>query len=244
MAHGLDRDATQAARKRRQGHGAARLAARARGNRADRRQSAAPPLHRHRRTGGHARRRAGADVRRRMFQLWRTHRARASLRPLGARSRPRQRRRRRPDDAEPAGIHGDLARPCQRRRRRFAHQHQSARPRARPLRRYRRTEARHRRCRACRRVPFRERASREPPENLVARQRRFRTHRRSGRAILGRAADAGRASRGDDRGPRAADLHIRHHRPAQGRQCQPPAAAGMELLVRRPDEHRAAGSHV
>ena len=244
MAHGPDRDGTQAARERRQGHGAARLAARARGDRADRRQSAAPPLHRHRRAGGDARRRAGADVRRRMFQLWRTRRAHASLRPLGARSRPRQRRRRRPDDAEPAGIHGDLARARQRRRRRFAHQRQSARRRARPLRRYRRAEARHRRCRACRRVPFGEHAAREPCENLVARQRGFRTHRWSSRTILGRAADADGASRGDDRRPRGADLHVRHHRPAQGRQCQPPAAAGMELLVRRPDEHRAAGSHV
>ena len=133
MAHGPDRDGRQAAREREQGHGAARLAARARGDRADRRQSAAPPLHRHRRAGGHAGRRAGADVRRRMFQLWRTGRAHASLRPLGARSGPRQRRRRRPDDAEPAGIHGDLARPCQRRRRRLAHQRQSARRRRSPI---------------------------------------------------------------------------------------------------------------
>ncbi len=39
-------------------------------------------------------------------------------------------------------------------------------------------------------------------------------------------------------------VHLGHHRPPQGRECQPSAAAAMELLVCRPDEHLAAGPHV
>ena len=46
------------------------------------------------------------------------------------------------------------------------------------------------------------------------------------------------------RGSRAADLHVRHDRIAEGRQCQPPAADAVELLVRRHDEHRARRPHV
>ena len=62
--------------------------------------------------------------------------------------------------------------------------------------------------------------------------------------FLDRAADGGRAPRRDDRGSRAAHLHLRHHRPAEGGQCQPSPADAVELLVRRPDEHRARRPHV
>lgn len=49
---------------------------------------------------------------------------------------------------------------------------------------------------------------------------------------------------GDDRRPRASDLHVGHDRLAEGRACQPPAAAAMEFLVRRIDEHDAVRPHV
>jgi hypothetical protein len=44
--------------------------------------------------------------------------------------------------------------------------------------------------------------------------------------------------------PRESDLYVRHDRISEGRQCEPPAAAAVELLVRRPHEHRARRPHV
>ena len=78
-------------------------------------------------------------------------------------------------------------------------------------------------------------------ENL--RPRTF-AHRSRGRAIFARAADASGAPRRDDRRSRADDLHLRHDRTAEGRQCQPSPADAMELLVRRPDGYRTGRPHV
>ena len=190
--------------------------------------------------------RAGAPRRRRKPQLPRAGRTRQSLCPLGARSKPRQRRNRLPDDAEPAGIYSDLAWPHQRRRRRCADQHPAARALARALHRYRGAAAHDRRRGICRRFATRPRSS-DRPKNLDARRRqrrRMRAHRLRRRAIFGRAADRRAAPPGNDRRSGVVDLHLRHDRPAEGRQCQPPAAAAMELLVRRADEYLARRPHV
>ena len=64
-------------------------------------------------------------------------------------------RRRRADDAEPAGISRRVARHRARRRRHRASQHQPHRHRARPLRQHRQAEACHRRRRAARKLPHR-----------------------------------------------------------------------------------------
>ena len=173
---------------RRQGARAARLAARARSDRADRH---APAAHSSRSSSTNWRTRFGdapallSDAGTLSYgALAGAHRtatrAGRSMQGLG------QGRRRRPDDAEPAGIHGDLARHHPRRRRRGAVNTQSARALARPLHRHRRAEAYHRRRRTLSQALAGARpASRSRRENLVARRRaRFRPHRSCGRAVF------------------------------------------------------------
>ena len=72
------------------------------------------------------------------------------LRALGAGAGPAQGRHGLPDDAEPAGIPGAVARRHARRRRGGAAQHPPHRRRARPLHQCREAEARHRRRRTAR----------------------------------------------------------------------------------------------
>ncbi len=76
-------------------------------------------------------------------------------------------------------------------------------------------------------------------EDLVARrERRVPAHRPRDRRPARRSRSPPSERRGaDHRGPRALHLHLRHHRPAQGRQHQPlPRDAG-ELRLRRRDGH-------
>ena len=86
--------------------------------------------------------------------LSRAGRAQPPLCALGARPKSREGSNGLPDDAEPAGLHGDLARHLSGRRRRIAHQHAIARPVARALHRHRRAVPRHRRRRMHRAVPL------------------------------------------------------------------------------------------
>ena len=58
-------------------------------------------------------------------------------------------------------------------------------------------------------------------------------------AFHGRTIGGGGTPRRDDRGSRAAYLHLRHDRPAESRECQSSPADAMELLVCRIDEYRA-----
>ena len=131
----------------------------------------------------------GREVRRRARRCSPTARASAIARLASARTamragrcarRPRKGRHRLPADAEPAGIHGGLARHHPRRRRHRAGQHQPDRAVARPLHRHRLAEARHRGGRACSR-PFDDRPAADR-----------RPRRRSGRTA--RAGDTRRAS--------------------------------------------------
>ena len=85
---------------------------------------------------------------------------------------------------------------------------------------------------------FRSARAFEPAENLVAWRPRLSAHRLRDRAFFAGSARGSRAPRGDDRRSGADDLHVRHHRPAEGRQCQPSPADAMELLVRRPDQYQ------
>ena len=75
-------------------------------------------------------------------------------------------------------------------------------------------------------------------------ERRFCPHRSCHREIARRTANRDGTPRRDYRRPRAPYLHLRHHRPAEGRQCQPPPADAMELLVRRHHGYRPRRSHV
>ena len=159
IAHGADRGGTHGARQRRPGDGATRLGARARGDGTDPGPAPAHPPLRHHRARGNAGRRSRAPFDRRMPDLRGTRDPRQPFRALGADAEPRQGRDRLPDDAESARIPGDLARADQRRRRCFAHQHQSSRRLARPLHRSRCAGARHRRRGTERAVPFRRRRS-------------------------------------------------------------------------------------
>ena len=94
----------------------------------------------------------------------------------------------------------------------------------------------------CRTVPFC--AIDHRAENLVVRRHRLFADRSRARTIFALAADRRGTPRHLDRRSRADDLHLRHHRSAQGGQCQSPADHAMEPLVRRPDEYRAGRPHV
>ena len=99
----------------------------------------------HRRARRSIWRRAGADLGSRASQLPGARRTRQPLRALGTGARPCERRRGLPDDAEPARIHGDLARADAGRRRRRADQHQPHRRIARLLHQCGPAQGRHRR---------------------------------------------------------------------------------------------------
>ena len=221
----------------------ARLAARARGDRTDRRQSAAHPAHAIEEIARDAGEIDALISRARNADLSRACRTRQSLCALGARPEPRQRRDRLPDDAEPAGIFRHLARHHLRRRRRLADQYAIARPLAGPLHRHRRAEARHRRRRTDRTVPLRD--------ALAAGRKYGRMAAATSHASIARSSgfqpaplSAMRAPRRLHLRSRADDLHLRHDRNAEGRQCQPSPADAMEFLVRRPDRYRAGRPHV
>ncbi len=195
FAHGpASRSNARRARGRRQGQRAARLAARARSDRADRRQSAAHPCStRHRGDRAEPRRRPCADLGARHADLSRACRTRQSLCALGARSKSRQRRDRLPDDAEPAGIYGDLARHHQRRRRRVARSTRNC-----AARRWRIASTSSRRSmssspRNCA-TQFRSAELFNPAENLVARRPRLAAHRSRDRTFLAGAADGTRSA--------------------------------------------------
>ncbi len=151
--------------------------------------------------------------------------AREPVRTLGHRQRPRQRRCRLPADAELPGLRRHLARADARRMRGGPDQHQPGLGRA---------AAQH----PGRRIPPPDRRARPPP-------------RRHGPGRSAAAGDAGGGAGGcragfRDRttrhgtarlrptpvaraaGPRAADLHLRHHRPAEGRQRLARPHRGME----------------
>ena len=150
-----------------------------------------------------------------------------------------------PADAEPAGIHGGVARHHQCRRRRGADQLQSGRDVARPLRRHRRAEARRGRGRARRRVRHRACADQVQPQDLVPRrERRHAAPRYADRHTARSRARRLGARQPDHRGPRALHLHLRHHGTAEGRQHQPLPRDARELCVCRGDGHQARRPHV
>ena len=139
-----------------------------------------------------------------------------------------QRRGRLPAHAEQADVPGDLARNHARRRHRLAAEHEPRRPIARPLHQSRRASschrrggaasigstARARRCRRASRLGPRRRQCRRTPRSI-------RQVTRTQPSALHRQREPPR----HDRGPCALHLHVRHDRPAQGRQRQPRAAA-------------------
>ena len=129
-------------------------------------QSPTPAHPHHRGRGANTRRRPGASFSRRKFQLRQACRSRQPLLALGARPGARERRHRLSDDAEPAGIHGDLARPFRRRRDCCAHQHAASRAFARLLHRHRVGEACYSRRGIHGRTSRRSGASGDPAENL------------------------------------------------------------------------------
>ena len=233
----------------RQRHRARRLAARAGSDGADRRQSAAHLPAVDRGAGAKPGRRRGADRGARNFDLSRARRAQPPLRALGARPGSRQGRDRLPDDAEPAGIHGDLARHhlasaassslinTQLRGPSLAHCIDIVAPAhvivAAELHR---AIAAPRNCTGAAKIWAHGRA-----EGSAADYPRIdrEIERFSPAPLLQR-----RTPRGDHRRPRAHHLYVRHDRPAEGGQCQPPAAVAVEPVVRRPDEYRTGRPHV
>ena len=221
-------------------------AAHAKGDHADRQESDPHISHRHRRAGRQIWRRAGADLRARAPEL--PH-ARPTLEPLcalGERARHRQRRHGLPDDAEPAGISHALARHHACRRRGGAAQHQFDRHGAGVLHQRGRAEAHHRRSRIAASIRNCARKRQRRRHALAARRGRCQpaAPRLRRRGLFRRHAGRGRALRAHHRGPRAVHLHIRHHRPAQGRQYEPlPGDAG-EPRLRRRHGHQGVRPHV
>ena len=187
LKHDSRRDRSPDTRRPQQGRHAARLGARARGDRADCRPSAAPLARRRRGHRARPRRRRGADLGARHADLSRAGRAQPPLCALGARPEARQGSNSLPADAEPAGLYGDLARHHRGRRRRVAHQHAIARAGSCALHRRRGADPRDRRRRMHRAVPLG--ATFQPAENLVARRPRLFAHRSRDRAACHRAAD-------------------------------------------------------
>ncbi len=154
LKHDLGRDRSPDTRRPQQRRHAARLAARARGDRADCRPAAAPLARRRRGHRATPRRRRGADLGARHADLSRAGRAQPPLCALGARPEARQGSSGLPADAEPAGLYGDLARHHRGRRRRLAHQHATAWAGSCALHRRRGAEPRDRRRRMHRAVPL------------------------------------------------------------------------------------------
>ena len=107
-------------------------------------------------------------------------------------------------------------------------------------------EAHHRGGRIARSARDRARAHHRRRQGLAARRcrRRFRAHRSRGRRPSRRRPRGGRAPPAHHRGPRALHLHVRHHRPAEGRQRQSlPGDAG-EPRLRRRHGHARQRPHV
>ena len=173
--------------------------------------------------------------------------ARTAIR-AGRWAESRQGRGRLPADAEPAGIHGDLARHHARRRRRGAAQHQSDRPLARPLHRHRRrpsTSSSRPSCssRSDTARPLLQEQRRRSGCTATA-QPKYPRIDRAIEALSGGRLAAARAPPAHHRGPRALHLHVRHHRPAQGRQHQPLPRDARLLWLRRRDGHARDRPHV
>ena len=146
------------------------------------------------------------------------------------------RRHRLPDHADAAGLHRRLARHHQGRRRRRADQHQAGRAVAVPLHQRRGRRSCHPRGGAWR--SFRNRAALSEPraENLDPGQPRQRREHRCRPGWNGRqSAAAFRTARRHHQPSRIADLHLGHHRPAEGRQHQPSPHPELGRLVRRTD---------
>ena len=150
----------------------------------------------HRRARRQIRRRAGAALRPRELQLPGARRAREPLRALGARAGHPQGRHDLPADAEPAGVHGDLARRHPDRRRGGAAQHQSDRDDARALHQCGQATAHHGGGRIARGIRNGARLSHGDGEGLAARRRQGRpsSHRPRGRQPLRRRPDRGRSA--------------------------------------------------
>ena len=159
----------------------------------------------------------------------------------------RKGRHRLPADAEPAGIHGDLARHHARRRRGGAAQHQSDRAGAGALHQRRHAEA----CDRGGRTAGQFDSARAASDGDADRSGCMATRRRSqpridprGRRPVRRRAPGSRASRAHHRGPRALHLHLRHHRPAEGGEHQPLPRDARQLRLCRRHGHARQRPHV